>query len=234
MMLKTAENLLLKSTPAVPRKLAIGANPILFPRTTTASVERDMQRLPHLHEDRRQVVKDTKRRCEDARRTKTAAEAIGELPGEGEAVHLAIGGTYALWNVVPAMLSLAGCRIDTLHIATLGFSKANIDDMAALLDAGQIGAVSLLASHYFKGTSNGIYEHAVEQLAKRPGTRFLSCRQHAKLLLVALADGRTITVESSANLRSCKNVETMTLIGSPELYQFHRSWIDSLFTEAGQ
>ena len=30
-------------------------------------------------------------------------------------------------------------------------------------------------------------------------------------------------------LRSCKNIEQITLIGSPEVYAFHVGWIDSLF-----
>ncbi len=234
-MLQLSENPLLKPQPATAGMPAIRLNPILHPRcTSAAAAERELHGLPHLHGDRRLVVKEIKRRCEDARNTKTAAEAIGRLPAADEAIHLAISGRYALWNCVPAILALAECSIDILHVATLGFSKSNIDDMAELLDAGQIGAVSLLASHYFKGTSTGIYEHAVEQLAKRPGTRFLSCRQHAKLLLIALADGRFVSVESSANLRSCKNIETVTLIGSPEVYRFHRSWIESLFAEAGR
>jgi hypothetical protein len=219
-------------TPTTTRVLPTSINPLLSPRPTVAVLEDDMRRLPHLREDRRLIVKEQRRRVEDARRTKTASEAIGRLPTPDEAVHLAISGRFALWNVVPAVLELAECRIETLTIATLGFSRGNVDDLCSLIDAGQIANVSLLCSHYFKGTSNGIYEHAEAELAKRPVARFLSCRQHAKLLLLRLEDGQTITVESSANLRSCKNIETMTLIGSPEVYHFHKQWIDELFAEA--
>jgi hypothetical protein len=224
-----------KLTTTPQRLLAVASNPLLLPlRPTVEAIEREMQTLPHLRDDRRLVAKGMKRRNEDARRTLTAAEAIGRLPAENEAVHLAIGGRFALWNVVPAVLKLAGVKIEALTVATLGFSRSNIDDLCELLDAGQIGTASLLCSHYFKGTSEEIYTHAEAELSKRPGARFLSCRQHAKLLLIELANGSTVTVESSANLRSCKNIEVMTLIGSGEVYRFHKTWIDDLFAEAGQ
>lgn len=46
--------------------------------------------------------------------------------------------------------------------------------------------------------------------------------------MMRLTDGRTITIESSANLRSCKNMEQMTLYGDPGLYSFHTGWIEGL------
>lgn len=161
-----------------------------------------------------------------------AAEAIDHIPWADEAIHLAVSGRFALWHIVPAVLKLSGMRIDELIIATLGFSKRNISALCEMLDAGQIGSVHLLASHYFKGTSNDIYSHAETLFAERPGkAHFISLRNHAKLLLFRLSDHRTITVESSANLRSYKNVETATLIGDPGLHAFHRGWILDLFNQ---
>ena len=117
-----------------------------------------------------------------------------------------------------------------LHIATLGFSRKNIEAMTQLVDAGQIMRVRLLCSHYISSTSKVIYQTAVTSFEARPERmEFLSVRTHAKLLLLAFEDGRRITVESSANLRSCKNIEQATIHGDPALYAFHRGWIDDLF-----
>jgi hypothetical protein len=104
--------------------------------------------------------------------------------------------------------------------------------MCELHDAGKIGSIRLLCSHYFASTSGPIYEFAVEQFASRPSAHFLSIRTHAKMLLMAFADGRKIVIESSANLRSCKNIEQASIFADAELYQFHRDWIDQLFAEA--
>jgi hypothetical protein len=213
--------------------LTLRTNPILNPVQSTASVEAELRQLPHLNEDRAITTKGVRRRCQDTRKSATAAEAIGQLPGSDEATHLAIGGKFALWNVVPAIHAISGERICRLHIATLGFSRTNIEELAAMLDAGTVGKAWLLCSHYFKSTSSDLYEFAEKEIGARPDqASFFSCRMHAKLLVMKLASGRTITVESSANLRSCKNIETLTLIGSPDVYEFHSRWIDDLFAQA--
>jgi len=166
------------------------------------------------------------------RQVRTAAVHIGRIPGPREAFHLVCNGRYALWDMVPAVLSLAGgAVIEDLYLATLGFSKFNVVEIVEMLDAGTIKRLSLLCSHYFKGTSGGIYELAANELYKRSNARFLSIRTHAKLVCLKLTDGRTLTIEASANLRSCKNIEQMTIFGHPNLYEFHTGWINDLFME---
>lgn len=200
----------------------------------TAELEAEMDLLPHLQGDIQHEDEGIERECRDARKIKTAAEAMGHIPTATQAIHMVISGRFALWDLVPAVLELAGGPIITsLHIATLGFSRNNIADLCQLLDAGRIGAVKLLASHYFKGTSGGIYDFAVAELDQRKDkAKFLSVRTHAKLLLMHLSDNRTVTIESSANLRSCQNIEQMTVLGDPHLYQFHTAWIDDLFARS--
>ena len=53
------------------------------------------------------------------------------------------------------------------------------------------------------------------------------------ILLMRSGDQRLI-VESSANLRSCHNVEQATIINHDALYNFHRQWIEDLVTRAGR
>jgi len=207
-------------------------NPLLH-STGAGAIEDQLRRLPHLKGDQQHVIRHVRRDFRDVRKMTDAAEAINHIPWADEAIHLAVSGRFALWHIVPAVLKLSGVRIDELIIATLGFSKRNISALCEMLDDGQIGRVYLLASHYFKGTSNEIYSHAEKLFADRPNkAHFVSLRNHAKLLLFRLSDHRTITVESSANLRSCKNVETATLIGDPGLHAFHRGWILDLFNSA--
>jgi hypothetical protein len=201
-----------------------------LPERGIDQLERQMTGLPHLAGDLRHERQIGAVETRDARQARTAAAAMGRIPGPAEAFHLAISGRFALWDFCPAALSLAGCKLDMLHVATLGFSKRNITKMTELVDAGQLGRVRLLASHYFKGTSKDIYAFAVAAFQARPDRmEFLSIRSHAKLLLLAFEDGRKMTVESSANLRSCKNCENATLIGDPAVYAFHRGWLDALF-----
>lgn len=191
-------------------------------------IESQFAALPHIDQDQRYEDPPTIERIFRTEQHQTAKQTLDPLPNERQAIHLVIGGRFALWDFVPAILALAGCPIEQLHLATLGFSKKNIAELTALLDAKQIERVALLCSHYFLGTSGGIYELARDQLAER-GQRFASCRTHAKLALAKLTDGRTVSIESSANLRSCKNIEQVVIGGDPQLYKFHTTWIDSLF-----
>lgn len=190
------------------------------------AIEEQLKELPHLAGDQR-YEEPTVERIFRSDQAATAAETLASIPGERQAVHLVINGRFALWDFVPAILTLARAPIEQLHLATLGFSKKNIGELCALLDAGQVGKVALLCSHYFKGTSGGIYEIAESELTRR-NQRFGSCRTHAKIVLAGLSDGRTVTIESSANLRSCHNIEQVVVAGDPGLYRFHASWMDSL------
>lgn len=210
--------------------LTLSANPLLHPRGQVA-IESELRRLPHLRADRRHDARLTRRLFRDARKIKSAVEAVGKIPDADEALHLVVSGRFALWHFVPAVLALAARPIEELRIATLGFSRANIAALCDLIDAGRIGRASLLCSHYFQGTSAETYSYAERELGRRSAARFVSLRSHAKLVLLRMDDGRTVTIESSANLRSCKNIEQCTVIGSPQVHDFHAGWIDQLFAE---
>lgn len=222
--------------PSTAAALKITPNPLLDrgERRSIAQVEAELVRLPHLGGDRRHVRQNRKAEYREAQQSRTAGEALGKIPEPDEAIHLVISGKFALWDFTSAILQMSGgSRIDQLVIATLGFSRRNITKMTELSDAGQIGNVRLLFSHYFRGTSGDLCEHMVEQFQARPERmEYLSVRTHCKLLLIGLSDGRRLTFESSANLRSCKNIEQVSVFGDPQLYQFHADWIGELFQAA--
>jgi hypothetical protein len=161
----------------------------------------------------------------DYRANMNAYKHLDPLPGEGESLHGIISGKYALWDLVPALIERTGQKIEDLMLATLSFSKANAADLLGLLDDGQVKRAGLLISYFFKAQSRPIYDCLVPQLKER-GHRVLAMRTHAKLLLARMADGTCYVCESSANLRSCKNVEQFVLTRCAELYAFHRGWID--------
>lgn len=195
-----------------------------------AMIESELAALPHLAADLRFDEPPSIERIYRAETAATAAATLGSIPHQSQAIHLIINGRFALWDFVAAVLKLAGefVTIRQLYLATLGFSRKNIAELCTLLDAGRVHRVALLCSHYFKGTSGGIYEYAQAELNAR-GQRFFSVRTHAKVVLVRLSDDRRITFESSANLRSCKNIEQVVVSGLPDLYAFHVEWMEQLF-----
>jgi hypothetical protein len=66
----------------------------------------------------------------------------------------------------------------------------------------------------------------------RRGHSIAAIRCHAKILLMELTDGRHIVVESSANLRSCRNIEQFTMTDDHDLLLFHRGWMLELLKDA--
>jgi hypothetical protein len=196
----------------------------------------------HQQDARRELAGDrafrrtpSKRTLIDARQTANAVAHIGRLPAPGESIHLVCAGGYSLYHHIEAVLQIAApATIRYLGICTLGFSKDNLERLIGLLDAGTIGQVDFLYSVYFKSNEREICERLAHELTTR-GQRVLSMRTHAKLLLIELGDGRDCyTIESSANLRSCKNVEQSTFTNDRSLLDFHRQWLNELFTEGAQ
>lgn len=191
--------------------------------------------LPHL-ELARLEEDATARTFIRAEKVISAAEALGRLPASAEAFHIIGGGHFSLFDLIPAVISLAApASVEALHIATLSFSRDNALALVHLLDARRIGHLTFLLSHYFRATSESIAEPLVQALDARPHqARWFVVRNHAKILAFKLSDGRTVTIESSANLRSKANLEQFTVYGSPQVYAFHTGWLDSLYTKAQQ
>lgn len=202
--------------------LSARTNPILADRGTTAAGIRSDRTL------RRQ---GTKRTTLHLLHVANAAKQIERMPSEGESIHCIMRGNYHAWDLIPAALKLsAPAKIAELYIATLGFNQANGRELLALLDGGHVGRVTFLASVYFKDASPETYKPLADELLAR-GQRIAAIRTHAKIQAYRLTDGRAIVVESSANLRSCRNIEQFCMTGSIDLYEFHRTWMDEVFSQ---
>jgi hypothetical protein len=107
--------------------------------------------------DRRHVRRSAKQVLLDARRLQNAVEHIGRLPEADEAFHLVTSKQYSLWHVIMATLTLAvPATIAYLGVATLGFSRQNLEELLQALDTGQIGKVDFLFSVYFKSNEREI------------------------------------------------------------------------------
>ncbi len=191
-----------------------------------AGLEVDAAR--ELVEDRKHVRRSDKRILLDGRRLQNCILHIGTLPQCGQAYHMVTSKKYSLFHVVEAVLHLASPeRIEHLVIATLRFSRDNLERLLALLDTGQIGTVDFLFSVFHKSLEKEICGRLTAELPRRK-QRCVACLTHAKVLLLKLSDGRCFVCESSANLRSCSSIEQLMLTQDQELFDFHFHWIDEL------
>jgi hypothetical protein len=155
-----------------------------------------------------------------------AAAQIHRLPAPGETLHAITNGQFVGCDLLPAVLHLAKSTAREVILTTLSFSRQNVDLLCELLDSRRIKTLTILASTYFRRTGQNdlVYLYAKEQLEKRRQTLF-AAHVHSKLILIATADNRHFTIETSANLRSCLCVEQFALTQDAGLYNFHKRWI---------
>jgi len=182
---------------------------------------------PQLHR------KPTRRIYHDASRTRKAIEAIPELPGLGESLHVLMTGAYDAFDLIDAIIEHAyPVAIAELHLATLGFSGKNLTRLIEMQVAELVGPCTLIASEYFAAdkTEAKVIHDLAATLPLRGGW-YIAARSHAKVFAAELSDGRCLTIESSANLRSCRNLEQFTLTNDPELYAFHWGWMREVYAE---
>ena len=189
----------------------------------------EIQPRAGLGADRSMVRTPTRRLFADYRANPEAFRHLKRLPKEGQSLHGVIGGRYALFDLVPALIERTGEDVADLYLVTLGFSKQNGADLCGMLDGRQVRRATLLCSMYFKSTSKGIYEAVVPELLKRK-QRVKAFRCHGKIILARMTGGARYVAESSANLRSCKNLEQFVLTRCPRLYLFHRRWVEDIVT----
>jgi hypothetical protein len=162
----------------------------------------------------------------DARKVGVAAETIRALPEPGEYLHVVCGQEFAGFDLLPVMLQLAPAKaFRALHLTTLGFSRDNLAQLELLIRAKQIPARALhiLCGDFFRRADSGLWDIG-RLLAREWGFNFKSFRNHTKLILAHIGS-RYFVIESSANLRSCANIETFIFTQSRALYDFHRAWI---------
>jgi hypothetical protein len=170
-----------------------------------------------------------RRRTYDLSRVPNATRLLAPLPARGECVHAIMGGDFNAWDLVPAMRALLDRPIAELHITTLGFNHSNNGNLCDMLDAGDVGRVWVVCSEYFRDADRDCFAAAETRLRER-GQKICAVRNHSKILLFAPEDSAArYVIESSANLRSCNNLEQLVISNDAALYKFHRGWIERLF-----
>jgi hypothetical protein len=167
----------------------------------------------------------------DATRTARAVNILKRLPRENEVVHVVAGESFAVADLLPALLEMSGRRcIDALDLATLGFSAKNLALWAGLIEAKALRSLRVLGSDYFRRASGDLWTQGRET-ADRAGFELKSYRSHVKLALLPI--GRTrLTLLTSANARSCSNLEFFFLTAHPATHRFYHRWFDTIFAKA--
>jgi hypothetical protein len=158
------------------------------------------------------------------------AKDIGRLE-EDEHIFSIISGNFIAGDFIEAWLIENDFIAEEIIIATLSVSKDNIDSLKLLQDAGKVDKLGMIVSDYFFSheRKNGI-EYIIDELSN--GNFYLAAAGiHTKITLIKTECGQHIVIGGSANLRSSRNVEQLTIDNSKVLYDFNREWMGKLLND---
>ena len=134
-------------------------------------------------------------------RVRAAMRQIVELPAEREEILLILTGTYHGWDFIPALLELAApATIAELHLSSLGAMPEQIEELAGLMDAGQVTAATIVLSTMY-------INHNKEDFAR-------------------MSDGRRFSIHGSLNIRRCHSFEQAAFTADPATYEFFRGFVE--------
>ena len=120
---------------------------------------------------------------------------------------------------------------EQVRIATLSFGPKNTQEMARWLDEKLVGRLTLLCADFMARASPEVYQGAVAELVARRGQMVGSARCHAKVVTLAFADGLRLSFEGTANLRTNRNLENLSVVNDAGLHDWHAQWIDAKVRE---
>jgi hypothetical protein len=162
------------------------------------------------------------------------AADLGPLAEPGARAHAVVSGRFVFGEFLEAWIKANNWLIPDLYCATLSLSGDNIDSLGNLLHGDYVQRLHLTVSDYWYSHErgrNGLVDYAYQELDLDPdGDRFqLSVTgSHAKVTLMAPAEGGHYVLHGSANLRSSASIEQFALENDPDLYAFHLAWIQAL------
>jgi hypothetical protein len=148
------------------------------------------------------------------------AKEVGKLD-EDEHIFSLISGNFIAGDFIEAWLVENDFVADELIIATLSVSKDNIDSLRLLQDSGRVNKMGMIISDYFFSheRKNGI-QYIIDELSS--GNFYMAAAGiHTKITLIKTTCGQHIVIGGSANLRSSRNVEQLTIDNSKVLYDFN-------------
>jgi hypothetical protein len=154
-----------------------------------------------------------------------AAQAVEVLPAAGEFTLALMTGRYDLAELVACAIDRLG-PVAHLRVATLAFSRRNLDLMTRLLDAGTVRRLTLLCSKFFRRHNGEVYQ-ALRDAFRDRGQRAAASRSHCKIVCIDFAAGDPLLLEGSPNLRTNSNLEQLVMIRDRAAHDFRAAFIDS-------
>ena len=138
------------------------------------------------------------------------------------------------------MLARSAVGIAVLQVGEdVNLSQGNVESLKNLYAGDYLRHLHIIVSDYWTGHEkhrDGLLPYTWDTLDQPdpdpttpPDTwtsfQLSSLYHHAKVTLVATADGGRYVIHGSANLRSTRFIEVIAIEHDPALFDFHRAWL---------
>ena len=167
-------------------------------------------------------------------RYERAVDFVSSLPDlhQGQTVHALVSGNFIFGDALEALLVERNYYAEEMMIATLSLGKENVDSLYNLQQGDYLGYLALIVSDYWysheRRRAGGV--PYIEQTLCAGAEKFdlAAAGLHTKITLIRTSCGKHLVCHGSANLRSSRNLEQLTIDNNPELYHFHAAWMRHL------
>lgn len=140
-----------------------------------------------------------------------------------------LGGRFVFGDFIHSFIIKNNIHVLKMHIATLSMSPENVASLHELMAREFIDSLDLHVSIYFYAHERHVIMPLIYQALDMDNRFQLTVSAtHAKICLIKTEGGKNIVIHGSANLRSSDNIEQVEIIENEELYEFNRSFLDSL------
>lgn len=133
--------------------------------------------------------------------------------------HAILSGNFILGDLIEAIIVQNNCFCKRLTISTLSYSEENIQSLSNLINGGFIGELNLIVSDYFfSHERNGLIRAAFKALDRNDIFNLAVAGSHTKTCLIESKGGKKLVMHGSANLRSSRNIEQISIEENEDLY----------------
>ena len=164
-----------------------------------------------------------------------AVELVKSVSGailNGETVHALLSGNFIFGDFFEAFAVENNILYDEIQLSTLSMSVDNVDSLHNLLAGGYLKKLDLIVSDYFWSHNRQNAPYIYDNLDINDSFQLAVSGTHTKIALIKIGDQK-IVISGSANLRSSRCIEEITIQTSDELYDFHHEWQTVILEQYG-
>jgi hypothetical protein len=155
-----------------------------------------------------------------------AADAIKA----GDTLTALLSGNFIFGDFLEALAVENGVRFKRLTLSTLAISDENVISLENMMETGFLERLEIVVSSYFWAHNRANVSFLYEHLCDTHGAKIAVAGIHTKIALIE-TEKTKILVHGSANMRSSRTLETVTVEQDDALFDFHDAWHQQILTD---